>query len=371
MQITLPFQVTIAQELMTITYLGNGHAQILGLIDLSQRCHFALDGQNVICMGELGQLVIQAPEHTDAVALLSCIVSVVTNHRKSEQRRKVKETRRSTRFTKLAGISLTVAAMAVLAIAVKDAFSGPGIKTGLGYTSYQSATAMPAPSVAQALPPTLKTTPPAAPLALALPSTPGLPAEATEVADSSRDGWTLPDAARIELLANLRMAAERKLFSVEYSSGHARTLYVFADPECPNCQRLEPALEAAAKDFNVIVFPVAVIGGERSIASITPVLCLPPEQRKAAWSELFDVGHGVMDLGKPKESKESAAVGPGDCDIAGKALGVNEVAYQTYRIPGTPWAIADDGRHVSQAALQNSTSLQAFMSAAEVSHAAQ
>jgi len=368
MQTITPFQVTIAQELMTITYLGNGHAQVLGLIDLSQRCHFALDGQNVICIGELGQLAIQAPEHTDAAALLNCIVCVVTNHRKGEQRRALKDKRRSTRFTKLAGISLTVAALAILAIAVKDAFSEPDMKTGLGYTSYQSATATPAPSIAQVVPPTLKSTPPAAPLALALPSTPGLPAETAEVADSPRDGWTLPDAARTELSANLRMAAERKLFSVEYSTGHARTLYVFADPECPNCQRLEPALEAAAKDFNVIVYPVAVIGGERSIASITPVLCLPPEQRKAAWSELFDVGHGVMDLGKPKES---AAVGPGDCDIAGKALGVNEVAYQTYRIPGTPWAIADDGRHVSQAVLQSPTSLQAFMSAAEVSHAAQ
>lgn len=367
MQTITPFQVTIAQELMTITYLGNGHAQVLGLIDVSQRCYFALDGQNVICIGELGQLAIQAPEHTDAAALLNCIVSVVTSHRKSEQRRTAKETRRKTRRTYIVMAGLTLA-MAALAIAVKSESSGSSIKTGLGYPSYQGSTVMPVPSVAQVSPPTLKSTPPAAPLALALPSTPGLQAEAAEVPDSPRDGWTLPDAARTELSANLRMAAERKLFSVEYSTGHARTLYVFADPECPNCQRLEPALEAAAKDFNVIVFPVAVIGRERSIASITPVLCLPPEQRKAAWSELFDVGHGVMDLGKPKES---AAVEPGDCDIAGKALGVNEVAYQTYRIPGTPWAIADDGRHVSQAVLQNPTSLQAFMNAAEVSHAAQ
>lgn len=368
--ITLPFQVTIAQELMTITYLGNGHAQVLGLIDVSQRCHFSLDGQNVICIGELGQLVIQAPEHTDAAVLLDCIVSVVTSHKKSEQRRAVKETRRKTRRAYIAMAGLTLA-MGALAVAVKSEFSGSRVYTGLGNASYQGSTAMPVLSVDQIVPQTPKTTPPAAPLVLTPPLPQERPDVPAELADSPTDGWTLPDAARKDLSANLRMAAERKLFTVEYSSGHARTLYVFADPECPNCQRLEPALEAAAKDFNVIVFPVAVIGGERSIASITPVLCLPPEQRKAAWSELFDVGHGVMDLGKPKESKESAAVGPGDCDIAGKALGVNEVAYQTYRIPGTPWAIADDGRHVSQAALQNPTSLQAFMGAAEVSHAAQ
>jgi TrbB protein len=179
----------------------------------------------------------------------------------------------------------------------------------------------------------------------------------------------LPQSVRDVLPAKLQMAAEHKVFTVDYSIGRSRTLYVFADPECPNCQRLEPALEAASQGFNVVVFPVAVIGREKSIASITPVLCLPPDQRKAAWSALFDIGKGVMEMGKAAADK---AVTPAeDCDVAGKALGVNEVAYQTYRIPGTPWVIADDGRHVPQDVLQNPLKLQAFMNDAEVNHAAQ
>lgn len=359
--ITLPFQVTIADDLMTIKYFRDGHPQMLGLVDLTQPCHFALDGQNVIYVGDLGQLVIRAPEHTDAAALLNCIESAVTRNKNSQKRRAVKKVRRRVRRTSIAAAALT-------AIAVAVAFSGWSSKNITSFADHQASAFVQAPDVAQVMPGNPKTTPLAATLPGAPPSAPGITVETDEIADVAQDGWALPASMRAALPVSLQKAAKSKLFTVEYSSGHARTLYVFADPECPNCHRLEPALKAAAKNFNVVVFPVAVVGREKSIASVTPVLCLPPEQRKAAWSDLFDVGHGVMELGK---AKESAAVEPGHCDIAGKALGVNEVAYQTYRIPGTPWAIADNGRHVSQEVLQNPLKLQAFMGAAEVSDAAQ
>jgi TrbB protein len=143
-------------------------------------------------------------------------------------------------------------------------------------------------------------------------------------------------------------------------------LYVFEDPNCPNCQRLDPALNALSDAFNVVVFPVAVIGKEKSIAAITPVLCLPPEQRKAAWTALFDPAVGGLTLGSeekpaPQVSGSSTADQPGPCDTAQKALGINQVAYQAYRIPGTPWVISDDGRYVPQALLKDPRQLQTFM----------
>ena len=170
------------------------------------------------------------------------------------------------------------------------------------------------------------------------------------------NGWSLPASARLP--EKLRNAAERKLFTVDYSTGHERTLYVFADPSCPNCQRLEPLLQAASNAVNVVVFPVAVIGKEKSIAAVTPVLCLPPEKRKAAWAALFDPGHDGLSLGNaPANSNE----GSSECSIANQALGINELAYKTYRIPGTPWVIADDGRHVPQAVLRDPAKLDAFL----------
>jgi TrbB protein len=185
-------------------------------------------------------------------------------------------------------------------------------------------------------------------------------------ADTSDDGWALPESIRVTLPQKLHSAAERKLFTVDYSSGHARTLYVFADPSCPNCQRLESSLNTLSDAFNVVVFPVPVIGKEKSIAAITPVLCLPPEQRKAAWDRLFDAAPEGVNLGKAQEKPASdevdAKAPPADaCDVANKALGINQTAYQAYRIPGTPWVISDDGRYVSQALLRDPSKLQAFL----------
>lgn len=181
------------------------------------------------------------------------------------------------------------------------------------------------------------------------------------------DVWSLPVSIRATLPAKLKAAADRQLFTVNLSSGHDQTLYVFADPQCPNCQHLEPALVAAAQSVNVVVFPVAVIGREKSIAAITPVLCLPPEQRSGAWQALLTVGHYGLQLGKPAVEGEEVAR---HCEVAEKALGVNEVAYQTYRIPGTPWVITDDGRHVPQSVLRDPTQLRQFLNKKETQDAA-
>lgn len=193
---------------------------------------------------------------------------------------------------------------------------------------------------------------------------PALPPKSAPVAAPAPalNEWTLP--ASVELGKKLRLAADRKLFTVDYSAGHARTLFVFADPACPNCQRVEPLLEAASKAYNVVVFPVAVIGREKTIAAVTPVLCLAPDQRKAAWSALFDIGQDGLTLGQVPAEPGRAGGEPSDqaaCDIGPMVLGVNEQAYKTYRIPGTPWVITDDGRHVSQALLSNPTKLEAFL----------
>ncbi len=165
-------------------------------------------------------------------------------------------------------------------------------------------------------------------------------------------------AAETQLATNLRKAASRSLFTVTLSSGHERTLYVFADPSCPNCQNLEPLFEALSTQYNVQVFPTTAFGGDKSAPLIKPVLCLPPEQRKAAWQKLFAVGDGMLHLGKDK----TPPAAPADCDLAGKALGVNDVAFKSYRFPGTPWVIADDGRHVPQAVMRNPDDMVKFMS---------
>lgn len=342
-----PFSAAVKNKVLTVIQLADGQPRTLCVIELARPLTLLIEGNDLVCSGRHGQVTIQPPSGTIAADLLTCIASAVAMY----------EQRKSRRMRALA-----VAAALVIAV---------DIAANMGAIRLVPRPALPVTSVQpiQSMPKASKT-----PQVIAG-SAPPPTAESAQAEQVPADGWLLPTSVRAGLPGKLQKAADRKIFTVDYSTGHNRTLYVFADPECPNCQRLEPALNAAAADFNVVIFPVAVIGQEKSIASITPVLCLLPEQRKAAWARLFDVGHDVMNLGNsttpPPSSAASTAADVDDCEVANKALGVNEVAYKTYRIPGTPWVIADDGRHVSQDVLQNPLKLQTFMNDPEVAHAAQ
>lgn len=344
-----PFSAVVKNNVLTVLQLADGQYKTLCLIELAGPLTLLIEGENVICHNRHGQLTIQSPTGTVVADLLTCIASALAMYKQRKSRREK-----------------ILAVVAVLAIAASVT----------AILDVMRVVNLPNEAAARIEPiESLRSASKTHQVVAAPESAPTPNAEIGQTELIPADGWLLPASVRAELPDKLRKAADRKLFTIDYSTGHERTLYVFADPECPNCQRLEPALNAAAADFNVVIFPVAVIGQDKSIASITPVLCLSPEQRKGAWAKLFDVGNDVLNLGKVDRAApvnaDATAQRTIDCDVANKALGVNEVAYKTYRIPGTPWVIADDGRHVSQDVLQDVQKLQSFMNEAEVTHAAQ
>ncbi|QZY97789.1 thioredoxin fold domain-containing protein [Pantoea dispersa] len=173
------------------------------------------------------------------------------------------------------------------------------------------------------------------------------------------DGWDLPLNVRAELPAKLRSAASRALFTVPLSSGHARTLYVFADPACPNCRRMERHYETAAGMVNVVIFPVTIEGREASLQKLTPVMMLPEDQRAAAWKQLFAADAGMGVPGAVPRAPDAAD--DAQAETARGAVGVNEVAFRAYRLPGTPWTISDDGRYVPQGVLSSPAALTDFL----------
>lgn len=344
-----PFSAVVKNNVLTVTQLVDGQHRTICLLEFARPLNLLIEGQNVVCHSRHGQVSIQSPEGTVAADLLTCIASALAMY----------EQRKTGRQKILAVVAvLALAVLFTVNLDVMREVTQPTLVAG----KVEPIESLPGTSKAHQVNAVHETAP--APNA-----------EIAQADSIPADGWLLPATVRAELPDKLQKAADRKLFTIDYSTGHKRTLYVFADPECPNCQRLEPALNAAAADFNVVIFPVSVIGQDKSIASITPVLCLSPEQRKEAWAKLFDVGNDVLNLGKLDRATPlnvaDTSQSTNDCDVANKALGVNEVAYKTYRIPGTPWVIADDGRHVSQDVLQDALKLQSFMNEAEVSHAAQ
>jgi len=184
-------------------------------------------------------------------------------------------------------------------------------------------------------------------------------ASTEKIAIAPTDGWDMPVAARKSLPEKLKNAASRELFTVPLSSGHSRTLYVFADPSCPNCHRMEHHLETVAGKVNVVIFPVTMTGRKASMQMLTPIMMKPEAERAAAWKRLF-----ATDSGMPVPGQTEAVLPASDetnIELAQGAIGVNEVAFRAYRLPGTPWTISDDGRYVSQAVLSSPDALEAFL----------
>jgi TrbB protein len=320
------FSVSVHRNQLVIAEVTNGVTRHLCMLDRRMKPSFYLDNGEVVCRDKQGKEFTLGTSDSDAEKLLAQLVF----------------SKQVKRFPRSA-----------LRWALHLAVAGGLIASGYVTAIYQNVHQTSAPLVMNSAP-----VPPAAPAI-------GLPKSASAVPGQIASEWKLP----AQVQTSLRNAAERKHFTVDYSSGHARTLYVFADPACPNCQRVEPLLKAASTAVNVVVFPVAVFGKEKSIASVSPVLCLPPEQRKAAWDALFDVGRDGLTLGNADAS--TTAGNAGACVDGQRALGINEIAYRAYRIPGTPWVIADDGRHVSQSLLGDPAKLAEFLDGKEVTDAAE
>lgn len=351
-----PFSVFVKNQILTVVHLNEGVRRTLCVVRIEPPYSLQVLGRHITITTSIKNyghhLEIQSPEGTDPGQLLTQIADALAESTPPKP----------------------IRLKALLAIGIAAVVLGMGLTFVPSWFSAAPQSPVSVPAQASIQMPALN---PSAEIKLQTPLPVG-PSEpqrlAAPVASATTDGWPLPVSIRAGLPEKLRLAADRQLFTVQYSSGHARTLYVFADPECPNCQRLEPALNAAAGEYNVVVFPVAVIGKAKSIASVTPVLCLPFEQRKPAWDALFDRTGAVMSLGKAKPASpatDTQAAEPDNCEVARQALGVNEVAYQTYRIPGTPWVIADDGRYVAQSVLQDPALLNAFMQTQEVTDAGQ
>ncbi|HHO9701223.1 hypothetical protein [Citrobacter braakii] len=235
--------------------------------------------------------------------------------------------------------------LALAAAWLAPQFSGP-VKMPVPATQ-----TTPAPVISQVQPATAVVAP-EAPVQLAPQAQP------TQV-QSSNNSLT-PEAAaeaRAMLAERLKNGAAKQEFTIRLSSGHERSLYIFLDPECPNCRIFEPTVQALAEDYNVEIFPVTLIGKTRTADEVVPLLCAAPEKRAQMWKALNDTGAGMLNLtDKAKDDVVSVA-----CDAGKLALARNDLAFELYRMPGTPTVISDDGRMIPLQAMASDTALKSFL----------
>jgi protein-disulfide isomerase len=97
-----------------------------------------------------------------------------------------------------------------------------------------------------------------------------------------------PDAAGAAMLNPQELAAVKNTPSFQLGSGKGKTLYVFSDPNCPSCQRIEAALEELASDYTVRIVPVAFQNGSEALAGA--VMCAPGARVASSWSAGIKTG---------------------------------------------------------------------------------
>ncbi|PKH19382.1 hypothetical protein CIG19_20310 [Enterobacterales bacterium CwR94] len=190
--------------------------------------------------------------------------------------------------------------------------------------------------------------------------TPTIPVPQTQGAQVQGAQSLSPEAAaeaRALLAERLKNGAAKQEFTIRLSSGHERSLYMFLDPECPNCRIFEPTVQALAEDYNVEIFPVTLIGKTRTADEMVPLLCAAPEKRAEMWKTLNDTSAGMLNL----TDKAKADVAPAACDAGKLALARNDLAFELYRMPGTPTVISDDGRMIPLQAMTSDSALKSFL----------
>ncbi|HIF3212098.1 TPA: hypothetical protein ACXZU0_004382 [Salmonella enterica] len=180
-----------------------------------------------------------------------------------------------------------------------------------------------------------------------------VPQKSAPVAQAIPSG---PEDSRAIRAANLKKATDSGRYTINLSGGRARTIYVFSDPFCPGCRQIEPTLEALTRDYNVVIFPVTLVGKQKTTEAVAPVLCAAPQKRAQLWQSLFK-----EDSVMPLSSTASDTPTPTSCTDGEHAVAINDRAFDYYQLPGTPQLIADDGRDIPFSALTSDDALARFM----------
>ncbi|HGW4499631.1 DsbC family protein [Pseudomonas sp. NPDC077405] len=119
-------------------------------------------------------------------------------------------------------------------------------------------------------------------------------------------------------------------YSIQRSPSGKTPLYVFSDPSCPYCQRLESELEKLESDYSIHIFPVSIIGGEASAKKVVPVLCGDSGEQPDLWAKAT--------AGLPVQGEA--------CEAGEASLSANNQIFRGLEFLGTPTLINAKGEQL-------------------------
>lgn len=133
----------------------------------------------------------------------------------------------------------------------------------------------------------------------------------------------------IRLADLLKKGVATKDYSVKLGDNtkNDKLFFVFSDPQCPNCRKIEPLLEEVLDSYSVEIFPVSKIGRDSSRELVSKVLCAESTTRRSIWQSVMS----------------GSLVDQESCKNGYIATDNNNATYDAFGFIGTPAIVREDG----------------------------
>jgi TrbB protein len=148
----------------------------------------------------------------------------------------------------------------------------------------------------------------------------------------------------------LQEAVRKEKYSITYATHEGQdakqTLYVFSDQNCIYCRAFDAHLKTLSQRYTVHIFPVSVVGGERSLQISEQILCLNKEARSKEWEQVL---HGI---------EAEAVKTMNSCQ---PAVNENDQAFRASHLRGTPAILNGFGQEVPESIPHTADALDIWM----------
>lgn len=119
-------------------------------------------------------------------------------------------------------------------------------------------------------------------------------------------------------------------YTVLRADGKKGKFYVFSDPSCGYCRRLEKELDSLGRTYTIHLFPVSVVGVKRTYERVHKIMCAKPKDRMSLWRDAVD---GRL------------PTGPG-CADGDAAIEANNRNFLGMGFDGTPIIVSENGEQL-------------------------
>lgn len=152
-----------------------------------------------------------------------------------------------------------------------------------------------------------------------------------------------------QLAVILEDGTKSGLFTINSENPLSKTkLFVFTDPLCPYCQKLDKVLNEIKSEYSVYLYPVNVISNDAVLNNLAEISCESDvERKKVLWNSLIN-------------NTYSTDIHIQD-DKCFKSIEANSNVFKSLGLAGTPAVFNENGIQIPNNVLENSIKLKKWI----------